>query len=211
VLFVGNGLYLLTHEWFVRAEYARPGMPDDEFGMSTPERTRLAVIGLNSILPWNREGIDLLREARHEDRTAAFDHDELQHMSDVRRLLAILLGLHAVALVSFVVLFAVRGTRDIGRRALRAGAFVTLGLFVLVGFLLLVDPDWFLTGFHSIFFEGDTWRFSDRETLRRLFPDLFWDDTALILGSLAFLQSVAVLGGLWWWRRSQGEAAVAPK
>src|SRR5262245_46407878 len=111
VLFVGNGLYLLTHEWFVRAEYARPGFPDDEFGMTTAERTRLAVVGLDSILPWNRDGIDLLREARFADGSAAFDDHAFRHMSDVRRLLAILLALHAVMLVALVVLAAIRRTR----------------------------------------------------------------------------------------------------
>src|SRR5262245_18753576 len=143
VLFVGNGLYLLTHEWFVRAEYARPGFPEDDFGMDTAERTRLAVVGLNSILPWHRDGIDLLRDARLDDGNPAFGDRELRHMQDVRLLLAILLGLHALALVSLVVLAVVRRTRGLAWRGLRAGSFVTLGLFALVGFLLAVDADWF--------------------------------------------------------------------
>jgi hypothetical protein len=209
VLFVGNGLHLLTHEWFVRAEYARPGFPDDEFGMRTAERTRLAIVGLNSILPWHRDGIDLLREARLDDGAPAFDGRELRHMQDVRQLLAILLGLHALALVSLVVLGAVRRTRGLAWRALQAGAFVTFGLFALVGFLLAVDADWFLTGFHTIFFEGSSWRFADEETLRRLFPDLFWDDTALILGVGAFLQAALVLGAGWWRRRRHRPPAAA--
>ncbi len=104
LLFVGNGLYLLTHGWFVRAEYARPGFPPDELGMKTPERTRLAIVGLHSIVPWHRDGTDRLREARLDDGSVAFDAHELRHMSDVRRLLGILLALHAVALVALIVL-----------------------------------------------------------------------------------------------------------
>src|SRR5215470_2258165 len=100
VLFVGNGLYLLTHGWFVRAEYARPGFPDDDFGMGTAERTRLAKVGLYSILPWHRAGIERLEAARLDDGTIAFGERELRHMRDVRRLLSILLGLHFVCLVS---------------------------------------------------------------------------------------------------------------
>ena len=99
-LFVGNGLYLLTHGWFVRAEYARPGFPDDAFGMETPERTRLAEVGLYSILPWHRDGIErLARGAASTTARLAFDGRELRHMRDVRRLLSILLGLHALCLV----------------------------------------------------------------------------------------------------------------
>ena len=128
VLFVGNGLYLLTHEWFVRAEYARPGFPDDEFGMETAERTRLAVVGLYSILPWNRDGIDLLREARFDDGTLAFDGGRAAaHGATCAACSRSCSALHAVTLVSLVVLAAVRRTRDLARRALRAGAFVTFG------------------------------------------------------------------------------------
>src|SRR5262245_20945043 len=206
VLFVGNGLYLLTHGWFVHAEYARPGFPDDEFGMSRSERVRLAEVGLHSILPWHRDGIERLSRARLSDGTLAFDGRELRHMRDVRRLLAILLALHALCLVSLAVLAAVRRTRDVARRALRAGAWVTLGLFAFVVVVLLLDDDWFLTGFHSVFFEGRSWRFSDRETLRRLFPDLFWRDTTTILGGLALVQALVVLWFTWWRGRSSRAA-----
>src|SRR5262245_58941912 len=80
VLFVGNGLYLLTHGWFVHAEYARPGFPDDDFGMRISERIRLAEIGLYSILPWHRDGIAHLERARLDDGSPAFDEHELRHM-----------------------------------------------------------------------------------------------------------------------------------
>jgi integral membrane protein (TIGR01906 family) len=206
-LFVGNGLYLLTHGWFVRAEYARPGFPDDEFGMSTAERTRLAKVGLYSILPWHRDGLPRLEQARLDDGTVAFGERELRHMRDVRRLLSILLALHFVCLVSLVALAAVRGTRDVARRALRAGAWVVLGLCAFVGFFLAVKPVWFLTGFHTIFFSGRSWRFADHDTLRRLFPDLFWSDTTLLLGVGALLQAIVVLVAMRWWRRRSARTA----
>jgi len=206
-LFVGNGLYLLTHGWFVRAEYARPGFPDDAFGMKTPERTRLAEGGLYSILPWHRDGIGHLARARLDDGSLAFDDHELRHMTDVRRLLSILLGLHALCLVSLVALAAVRRTRDLARRALRAGAFTTLGLCAFVAFFLVVNPVWFLTGFHTIFFSGRSWRFADHDTLRRLFPDLFWSDTTLLLGVGALLQAIVVLVAMRWRRRRAATVA----
>jgi Protein of unknown function (DUF1461) len=201
VLFVGNGFYLLTHGWFVRAEYARPGFPDDDFGMTRAERTRLAIVALHSIVPWQREGIDRLREARLADGGVAFDAHELRHMTDVRRLLGVLLALHAVALVALVALASVSRTRPVAVRALYAGAWVTLGLCAFVGALLLVKPVWFLTGFHTIFFKGSSWRFADEETLRRLFPDIFWSDTTTILAAGAVLQAVVVL--LACWRRAR--------
>jgi len=203
-LFVGNGLYLLTHGFFVRAEYARPGFPDDPLGMKAPERTRLAIVGLHSIVPWHRGGIGLLRRARLDDGSPAFDAKELSHMSDVRRLLGVLLALHAVTLLGLAALAARRSTRPLARSALWAGSLVTLGLCAFVGVLLVVNPVWFLTGFHTIFFKGSSWRFADDETLRRLFPDLFWSDTTLLLGVGAALQAALSLGALRWWRRRAG-------
>jgi integral membrane protein (TIGR01906 family) len=200
VLLLCNGIYCVAHGWFVRFEYGRQGFPPDPFGMSDLERTSLAETGLHSILPWNRDGIDALRSARLPGGDAAFDPAELRHMEDVRRLLLVLLALHAVALVALAALAARRATRRLAVDALRVGAALTLGLFALVGVLLAIDEDWFLTGFHSIFFEGSTWRFAETETLRRLFPDRFWHDTALILGAGAAVQALLVLAATSWLR-----------
>jgi integral membrane protein (TIGR01906 family) len=197
VLFVGNGIYLLAHDWFVHFEYGRAGFPADPYGMSDDERTRLAETSLRSILPWERRGTDLLVEARFDDGREAFDDRELSHMQDVRRLLAVLLALHAATLVALVALAARTQTRPLAVRALRAGALFTLGLFGLVAVLLLVEEDWFLTGFHTIFFSGSSWRFGDTETLRRLFPDRFWRDTAFLLGIGAAAQSAVILAAVY--------------
>ena len=48
---LGNGLWLLTNGWYVHAEYARPGFPDDTLGFTKAERTELALVGLDSIHP----------------------------------------------------------------------------------------------------------------------------------------------------------------
>ena len=105
-LFVGNGLYLLTHGWFVRAEYARPGFPDDAFGMRRPSGRAWPRSACYSILPWHRDGIERLRAGAARRRHARLRRPRARHMRDVRRLLSILLGLHALCLVSLVVLAA---------------------------------------------------------------------------------------------------------
>ena len=177
VLFVGNGLYLLTHGWFVRAQYARSDFPEDAFGMETPERTRLAIVGLSSILPWHREGSTC---SARRGSTTARPRSTAASCSTWATSAGCSGSCSACTpsrSSSLVVLAAVRRTRDLARRSLRAGSFVTLGLFAFVGVLLAVDADWFMTGFHTIFFKGTSWRFADTETLRRLFPDLFWGDT----------------------------------
>jgi len=56
--------------------------------------------------------------------------------------------------------------------------------------------DFFFTGFHRIFFEGDSWLFSTRATLIRLFPERFWFDAAIAIGAITFAGAViAILAG----------------
>jgi uncharacterized membrane protein len=69
----------------------------------------------------------------------------------------------------------------------------TLAIAVFVGIYVAAAPVSFLGGFHRVFFSGDSWRFADTETLRRLFPDAFWSDSALVLGGLVAGQAAVLL------------------
>jgi len=193
LVFVGNGVHVLAHGWFVRFEYGRAGFPPDPQGMSHAERTRLAEAGLRSILPWEREGTRVLERATLTDGRPAFGAREMRHMSDVRRLVLALLAVHALGIVAIAALATARRTRPLARRGLIAGAVLTLALAAFVAVVLPLNEDWFLTGFHTIFFEGSSWRFGDEDTLRRLFPDAFWNDTATILGAAAVVPALLVL------------------
>ena len=199
LLVVANGIYVLAHPWFVRFEYQRHGFPADAYGMSTRERTRLALLGLRSIQPWERKGIGLLEKARLSDGSPAFGPRELRHMEHVRRVLLGLVSLYALGIAALVVLAGRRRTREIARRGLRAGVGVTFGLGAAVGVAVLVNPIGFLTAFHTVvFFSGSSWRFADTDTLRRLYPDRFWEDTSILLSIAAAAQCVlllAVTGG----------------
>ena len=74
----------------------------------------------------------------------------------------------------------------------RAGMFVLIVLGTLVLFMLLSFNAIF-TGFHRIFFEGDTWLFLFSDTLIRLFPLQFWQDAFIAVGVFT------LLGGLGLW------------
>lgn len=201
---LGNGLWLLTNSWYVHAEYARPGFPDDRYGFTKAERTELALAGLRSIQPTNGDGVDVLREARLADGTPAFDAREIAHMSDVRRLvgnvlLANVIGL-AVILAAFVVA-RLRRLESVLSRGLLAGGVLTLAIVAAIGGLMLVNFDSFFVQFHQALFEGDSWRFSSRDTLIRLYPDAFWSDFGGVLAVLTVLQAGLLTGVLWWSRR----------
>ena len=215
-ILVADGLRVVTGDWYVRAVYEYGGVPRDDLGLSKEQRTALALIGLHSIRPDERDGLALLRRARLPDGTPAFTAREIRHMSDVRTLLGRLYTLQiaaAVVIAALAVGLAFRPTRrSLVPRALRLGALLTLGLAALVGVLAVVYWPAFSTPFHLAFFGGSSWRFDDTDTLRRLYPDRFWIDTAVVLGVLAVVQAA----GLWflagaWERRTQGRTRLVAK
>lgn len=127
----------------------------------------------------------------------AFDDKERRHLSSVRAYVFGLYAIHLAGLIAIAAGLAIRRTRAAIKDALGAGALLTLGIAAFCGVYALVAPVSFLGGFHRVFFRGDSWRFADEETLRRLFPDAFWSDTAIVLGALVALQAVALVV----WRR----------
>jgi integral membrane protein (TIGR01906 family) len=210
---LGNGLWLLTNDWYVHAEYARPGFPADPYGFTKAQRTELAVVGLRSIHPFNGDGVRVLREAKLPDGNLAFNDREVQHMADVRGLVGKVLLAHLLALAAILtVWFAARarGLHGVVSAGLRYGSALTLAIAVALGLAMLVSFDWFFVQFHQALFTGDTWQFPSSDTLIRLYPDAFWSDFGGVLAGFTVLQAVLLGGGLWWRMRRERSRAVAP-
>ncbi len=198
VMLIGNTLWVLTGSWLIEAEYALPGFPADAEGLGEGERKDLAVLGIDAIRPFG-EGTALLREARLPDGEPAFTEREISHMQDVRSLVAGVLIAWAIALAAG--LAAALGLRrrpesGLGGRALVTGAWLTLGAMAVIGVVMLIDFEFFFDGFHGIFFEGDSWRFNDAYTLRRIYPDFFWGAAGGAMAVLVGAQAGALIVGL---------------
>lgn len=194
LILIGNAVHVIARPWFAHAELSR--LRPDPFGMPRSEQNRLADVALDSIVPLIGDD-GALREARLADGKPAFGDKERRHLTSVREYM---LGLYAINLAGLVAIaagLAVRRTRALTKDVLGAGALLTLGIAAFCGIYVLVAPVSFLGGFHRVFFSGDSWRFADDATLRRLFPDAFWSDTAIVLGALVALQAVALVV----WRR----------
>jgi len=196
-LLVVTSVRLVAGDWYVRFLYDHGGIPADRYGLSSEERARLALVGLRAILPGDDPGLARLRRARLADGSPAFGGREIAHMADVRSLLERAYRFQVLALLALLTAAAVTFPARRLRRAiplgLRLGAWLTIGLALLVGGVSVLSWSSFSTPFHSLFFEGDSWRFADTDTLRRLYPDRFWVDTAIALGALALLQALALL------------------
>lgn len=206
-VFIVNAFRALATDRFVRFEIERDGFPADPSGLSEPDRLRLALTGLHSIEPGS-EGIVLLEHARLPDGSAAFNRRELRHMTDVRSRLAAAFGLQLVALVLLLglALALARSARwrTVVPRGLLLGSLLTLGIAALVAPVILLGFDGFFLRFHEIFFSGDSWRFASSDTLLRLYPQVFWQDTAKLAAAMVVVQAIVVGLAAWWWLRRIG-------
>ena len=213
-LLVVGGVRIVADDWYVRFLYDHGGVPRDRYGLGDEQRAELALIGLRAILPGDERGIERLRRARLPSGAPAFNARELRHMADVRALVdrafrfQLAAGAAVVALALLTAPF--RRLRAAVPRGLRLGAWLTIALAALVGALSLLSWGSFSTPFHTVFFEGESWRFADTDTLRRLYPDRFWIDTALALGLLAVAQALALLALTRVLRLRAGRRALRP-
>jgi integral membrane protein (TIGR01906 family) len=179
---------LLLTPTYVDLEYSLPGFPEDPYGMTFPERRQNAKIALRSIL--EKEGIPLLEEQRFADGTPMYNERALGHMEDVRGLTGIVLDVWLLLLALLIGGWAAAwhfGALQPFSRWLVRGGQLTIGLIVTALIFVALSFNELFTGFHRIFFEGDTWLFQFTDTLIRLFPLRFWQDVFIALGVLTLL------------------------
>jgi integral membrane protein (TIGR01906 family) len=202
VVIVVNAFRLVATDTYVRYEYGRGDLPSDA-GLSVTERRSLALLGLESIRP-GTDGIALLEGATLRDGTAVFVERELRHMTDVRRLYGRALVLQLALVIGLVgAASGLRRTRH--RRTVPRGLFVgsvaTLIVAIALVPVMLLGFDRFFEDFHSVFFEGDTWRFARGDTLLRIYPERFWEHTSRTIAVLVVAQALLVAPLAWAWQR----------
>ena len=133
-------------------------------------------------------------------------------MQDVRDLLGTAFRAQIAVLLALVVAGIALHRSAVWRRVvplgLLIGSLATLALAVLAIPAIVLGFDGFLLRFHQLFFSGDSWLFSETDTLLRIYPEVFWQDTAKLASALAVAQAVVVaLASSWWLRRLRIRAA----
>ncbi len=198
---VVTGFRVLANDWFVRFEYDRAGFPDDRYGLTRGQRERLALLGLESIRPGGA-GVMLLERASLPDGSTAFESREVAHMRDVRVLLRVVLAFQLVVAITIALLalgLARTRARALVARGLLLGASATIGIALLCIPLILLGFDEFFVRFHELAFEGDSWQFSRTDTLLRLYPERFWEDTVQLVAAFTVAQAVLLAALAWFW------------
>ncbi|NPA92364.1 MAG: TIGR01906 family membrane protein [Chloroflexi bacterium] len=188
--------FLLTPV-FIQVEYRLPGFPPDAYGFTTADRLYWADLSRQYLL--NDADISFLAERKLPDGSPLYNARELRHMEDVKRVVQGSLRVWEVALAALLLLgmAAYRWNAwEAFRRGLAWGGWLTVGLMLAIVALTIVAFQTLFVDFHKVFFEGDTWLFSYKDTLIRLFPERFWRDAFMLVGGLSLLlgRAVAMLG-----------------
>lgn len=208
IVLLMTAIRLLMTPVFVDIEYSMPGFPEDSYGMTFPERRQYAKLALEYIL--NDAGNSFLGDQQFEGGTPLYNERELSHMLDVKELTQAVLKVWVILLAALTITGVVSwrlGRWDAMRAGLARGGQITVGLIVLVLVFVALSFSALFTGFHRIFFEGDTWLFLYSDTLIRLFPLRFWQDVFISLGVLSLLGGLA----LWFIARQKPQASPKPK
>jgi len=124
-----------------------------------------------------------------------FNERELTHMEDVKVVThgTFLVGSILSVLSVICIGFLYRYNRWQLKQSLIGGSLLTFGIIGAIIFTAATAWDIFFASFHQIFFEGDSWLFRYSDTLIRLFPEQFWFDAAVVIGTLTTLSAALIL------------------
>jgi len=194
LLILLTSIRMLLTPLFLEIEYNKPAFPPDTYGFSTEDRLYYARYAVDYLL--NAEDINNLADLTFENGDQLFIERELSHMIDVKMLVQLMLKVwYAIFLIIVlaILIFILRNNSTKIYIFLQRGGFLTLGF---IGFILIslgISFSALFTGFHRIFFEGDTWIFLYSDSLIRLFPMKFWQDAFILIGVISILLSCAAL------------------
>jgi integral membrane protein (TIGR01906 family) len=202
VVIVLSVVRLVINPWYLVFEYHTPGFPADPYGFTLQDRLQYGRLAADYLI--NSAGISFLGDLRFPpgqqtpppscqymvDCTHLYNDRELEHMLDVKNVVQRAMQVLEIGalLLLLLLLWAWRGKwlRDY-MKGLQRGGVLTLGFIGLIILSVLLAFDYIFVIFHEIFFKAGTWTFLYSDTLIRLFPERFWQDTFLIVGGLSAL------------------------
>lgn len=176
----------------LQIEYNLPEFPEDIYGFSTEDRLHWGTISLNYIT--KNEDLSYLSAQTLPDGQPLFNDRELSHMQDVQALyqlmVSVWIGLTVCLIFAAGLAWLIRWQPTFWK-AVSAGGFITLGLIGLSLVGIIAGFSGFFTGFHRLFFTGDTWLFQYNDSLIRLFPMKLWQDGFTAAGVLSGILGLA--------------------
>lgn len=201
---IGLALRILLTPLFYTLEYNLPYFPADEYGFTTADRLHWAPYAVDYLV--NTADISYLGALKLEDGSALYNERELSHMQDVKNVVrgALRVWYWTIGILIILLLSSYRQNwhTEYLQGLQRGGAWMVWLALVLAfigGAGVLFNPDifWeFFSGFHALFFTGDSWLFYYSDTLIRLFPMRFWQDAVIALAVIALSGGFGLAFGL---------------
>jgi integral membrane protein (TIGR01906 family) len=194
VFLIMTAIRILLFPLFTELEYRKQGFPADSYGFSLQDRLKWSRVSLDYLV--NGEGIEFLANQRLDENTALYNERELSHMLDVKNLIQKMLiawPLIGIVIVGIGLLAMQGGWLVLFWQSVSRGGWAAVGLILTILVAVLVSFNALFTGFHKIFFSGDTWLFLFSDSLIRLFPLPFWQDAFIVMGVIVLAVGV-VLG-----------------
>jgi integral membrane protein (TIGR01906 family) len=191
------GVRLLMTPLFLEMEYRMPGFPEDRFGFEMQDRLQWSKPSVEYLV--NGAGIDFLGKLKFSDGQPIYNERELSHMSDVKGVVQMLLKTWYIDLAILIILGLwawFGGWWSYYLLGWKRGGFLTAGLLVLLAAFASISFWQFFTWFHSLFFSGNSWLFEFSDTLIRLFPIRFWQDSVAYIGGFSIIAGLALGFGL---------------
>jgi len=191
---------VVINPWYLEFEYRTPGFPDDPYGFTREDRLRYGKIAAEYLV--NSADISFLADLYFPagqqtpepscqymlDCSRLYNERELQHMVDVKNVVQAAMKVLIIGSVLLLLfsLWAWAGKwMERFLRGLERGGILVLALIGVIILSVLIAFNYIFVIFHEIFFKAGTWTFLYSDTLIRLFPERFWQDTFLMVGGLS--------------------------
>ena len=194
VFILMTAIRLLLTPFFLDYEYNKPSFPPDPYGFTTEDRLIYSRVAIEYLL--NDAEIDYLGKLKFPDSNDFYNERELSHMLDVKLLVKLMIQIWNILLLIFVFIGVMLWHKKkvlLFYQSLQLGGWLTVGLILLILMGVGISFSALFTGFHKIFFEGETWIFYYSDSLIRLFPMKFWQDAFTLLGIFTLVVGVILI------------------
>ncbi|HYK95779.1 MAG TPA: DUF1461 domain-containing protein [Candidatus Dormibacteraeota bacterium] len=187
LVLLGGSIAPFLTPWYVHLEQSRTAVYSNA-GMTWAEIDRVTTSILGDLVFW--QGDFGVEEYNGYDRSGypALTDAERAHMRDVRNVFTGLWVLVIAGIVALVVAFRrIRAPDNRARawRSVRNGAGILAVAIGVAGVFAIVAFDAAFEVFHRLFFSAGSYTFDPvHSRLIQLFPERFWSETAIMVGSV---------------------------
>lgn len=193
-LLIGS-ILIIFQPWFLRLEYSRKDFPPDPFGFSVDDRLRY---GNDSLLYITRnKPDDYLAGLSFKSGNPVYNERELSHMKDVKIVFQRAKNWWLLILLLYAAVILIFWKRTYFQselcRIIVRGSLITIAAIVTILIAVIFAFQPLFSGFHKLFFTGDSWLFYNTDSLIRLYPEKLWIDGFTLTGLLTLLFSAIFL------------------